>query len=206
MDKEAEGWACGGMERRCAGVIDAAGLARGEMGEDLIDELRGVSMHAMTRNVPPHTPRRGRERPSVGGHQAGLRRPGDGNGDGNDMTIRGEDGMICHLRSRLRVWIMPTRNIVLTDHQAGLVARLVASGRYQNASEVMREGLRLVERQESEDELRLEAMRKAADTGIADIAAGRFRTFDTADALEGHLSALSAEALADLSSNADTEQ
>lgn len=114
--------------------------------------------------------------------------------------------MICHLRSRLRVWIMPTRNVVLTDHQAGLIARLVASGRYQNASEVMREGLRLVERQESEDEIRLEAMRKAADTGIADIAAGRFRTFDTADTLEGHLSALSAEALADLSSNADTEQ
>ena len=79
---------------------------------------------------------------------------------------------------------MPTRNVVLTDHQAGLVARLVASGRYQNASEVMREGLRLVERRESEDELRLEAMRKAADAGIADIAdiaAERFRTFDTAD-------------------------
>ena len=101
---------------------------------------------------------------------------------------------------------MPTRNVVLTDHQAGLIARLVASGRYQNASEVMREGLRLVERRESEDEIRLEAVRKAADTGIADIAAGRLRTFDTADTLEDHLSALSAEALADLSSNADTEQ
>lgn len=47
---------------------------------------------------------------------------------------------------------------------------------------------------------------KAADTGIADIAAGRFRTFDTADTLEDNLFALSAEALADLSSNADTEQ
>ena len=101
---------------------------------------------------------------------------------------------------------MPTRNVVLSDHQADLVARLVASGRYQNASEVMREGLRLVERQESEDKIRLEAMRKAADTGIADIAAGQFRTFDTAGTLEGHLSALSAEALADLSFNADTEQ
>ena len=26
------------MQRRCTGVIDAAGLARGEMGEDLLDE------------------------------------------------------------------------------------------------------------------------------------------------------------------------
>ena len=54
-----------GMERRCAGVVDAAGVAGGEMGEDSLDDLasslrerhfRGVSMHAMTRNVPPHTP------------------------------------------------------------------------------------------------------------------------------------------------------
>ena len=101
---------------------------------------------------------------------------------------------------------MPTRNVVLTEHQADLIARLVASGRYQNASEVMREGLRLVERRESEDKVRLRAIREAADIGIADIAEGRFRTFDTADALEDHLSALSAEALADLPSNAKTGQ
>ena len=40
---------------------------------------------------------------------------------------------------------MPTRNVVLTEHQAALVERLVSVGRYQNASEVLREGLRLVE-------------------------------------------------------------
>ena len=101
---------------------------------------------------------------------------------------------------------VPTRNVVLTDHQADLVAKLVASGRYQNASEVLREGLRLVERQESENQVRLKALREAADTGIADMAAGRFRTFDTADKLEDHLSALSQEALADPSPNADAGQ
>src|SRR5659263_617088 len=37
---------------------------------------------------------------------------------------------------------MPTRNVVLTEHQAALVEDLVASGRYQNASEVLRDGLR----------------------------------------------------------------
>ena len=56
---------CGRTQRRCAGVIDAAGLAHGEMGEDCLDDrassmterhFRGVSMHAMTRNVRPHTP------------------------------------------------------------------------------------------------------------------------------------------------------
>lgn len=46
---------------------------------------------------------------------------------------------------------MPTRNVVLTEHQATLVEDLVAGGRYQNASEVLREGLRLIETRESED-------------------------------------------------------
>ena len=98
---------------------------------------------------------------------------------------------------------MPTRNVVLTEHQAELVARLVTSGRYQNASEVMRAGLRLVERQEAEDAIRLRAMREAANAGLADIAAGRVRTFASAAALEEHLSALSERALADLPSNVD---
>ncbi|MDR3068421.1 MAG: type II toxin-antitoxin system ParD family antitoxin, partial [Cellulomonas sp.] len=50
---------------------------------------------------------------------------------------------------------MPTRNVVLTRHQHELVDTLVATGRYQNASEVLREGLRLVEQRENEDAARL---------------------------------------------------
>lgn len=69
---------------------------------------------------------------------------------------------------------MPTRNVVLTDHQAELVDALVRSGRYQNASEVLREGLRLVERSAAEDAARLDALRKAAQTGWSDLDAGRY--------------------------------
>ena len=90
---------------------------------------------------------------------------------------------------------MPTRNVVLSDHQASLIARLVGSGRYQNASEVMRAGLRLIERHEAAEEIRLKAMREAVDAGIADIAAGRYQTFDTAEALRDGLSAIVEEAL-----------
>ena len=43
---------------------------------------------------------------------------------------------------------MPTRNVVLTDHQAALLDRLVKEGRYQNASEAVREGLRQLEERE----------------------------------------------------------
>ncbi len=90
---------------------------------------------------------------------------------------------------------MPTRNVVLTDHQATFVEQLVASGRYQNASEVLREGLRMIERRESEESARLAALRKAARIGIADIEAGKFRAFDTPDALDRRLSTLAGEVI-----------
>ncbi|WP_373356659.1 type II toxin-antitoxin system ParD family antitoxin [Pseudoroseicyclus sp. CXY001] len=59
---------------------------------------------------------------------------------------------------------MPTRNVVLTDHQASLLDRLVASGRYQNASEAMRAGLRLLE----EDEERVRRVTEYLDELLAD--------------------------------------
>ena len=61
---------------------------------------------------------------------------------------------------------LPTRNVVLTNHQASFVEQLVSSGRYQNASEVLREGLRLVEHREAEDASRLEALRSAVKVGL----------------------------------------
>ena len=85
---------------------------------------------------------------------------------------------------------MPTRNVVLTDYQTDLVERLVASGRYQNASEVLRKGLRLVENREAEEKARLKALRVAARIGIADIESGRFRTFESGVDLNRHLTLL----------------
>ncbi len=90
---------------------------------------------------------------------------------------------------------MPTRNVVLTDHQAEMVERLVASGRYQNASEVLRDGLRLVEARDAEDKARLKALRDAAKVGVADIEAGRYRSFDSAQDLGRHLAELADEAM-----------
>ena len=90
---------------------------------------------------------------------------------------------------------MPTRNVVLTDHQAELVERLVASGRYQNASEVLRDGLRLVEARHAQDKARLKALRDAAKAGVADIDAGRFREFASAAALGRHLARLAEGAI-----------
>jgi antitoxin ParD1/3/4 len=76
---------------------------------------------------------------------------------------------------------MPTRNLVLTDHHENVIESLVSSGRYQNASEVLREGLRLVERREAMEQARLEALKSAARAGFADLEQGRFIDVDDAD-------------------------
>lgn len=74
---------------------------------------------------------------------------------------------------------MPTRNVVLTDQQHEFVEALVRTGRYQNASEVLREGLRLIEDREREETVKLQALRAAAEQGWADLTAGRYT--DVAD-------------------------
>ena len=82
---------------------------------------------------------------------------------------------------------MPTRNVVLTDHQAMMIEELVTSGRYQNASEVLREGLRMLEQREKEDALKLKALQAAVQLGLDDIEAGRFKEFDSKASLRKHL-------------------
>jgi antitoxin ParD1/3/4 len=82
---------------------------------------------------------------------------------------------------------MPTRNVVLTSHQAKLIEKLVSSGRYQNASEVLREGLRLIEAKAQEDKARLQALRDAVQLGIDDLEAGRYRDFGSIEDLGKYL-------------------
>ena len=68
---------------------------------------------------------------------------------------------------------MPTRNINLTEHFDQFVQRQVASGRYGNASEIIRSALRLLEEQEQEQDAKLKALRKAAKEGFGEIDQGK---------------------------------
>lgn len=86
---------------------------------------------------------------------------------------------------------MPTRNVVLTDHQEQLIASLIASGTYQNASEVIRDGLRHVERQKKYDDW----LRAEVQKGIDDIEAGRSKTFDDVEDLVAYLEASANEVM-----------
>ena len=57
-------------------------------------------------------------------------------------------------------------------HFEGMIESLIESGRYSTASEVMREGLRLVEEREEQRKVKLEALRaeiqKGFDSGPAE--------------------------------------
>jgi antitoxin ParD1/3/4 len=62
---------------------------------------------------------------------------------------------------------MPTRNVNLTNELDRFVAKKVKTGRYENASEVVRAGLRTLEREERQYEAKLAALRSAIDEGDA---------------------------------------
>ena len=76
---------------------------------------------------------------------------------------------------------MPTRNVVLTERHEKVIADLVESGRYQNASEVLREGLRLIEERDAREEAKLGALREASQVGFADLDEDRYRDIADSD-------------------------
>jgi antitoxin ParD1/3/4 len=86
---------------------------------------------------------------------------------------------------------MPTRNVVLTARQEELIETLVKSGRYQNASEVLRDGLRLVEQREAEDAVKLKALRTAVRVGVGALDRGEFKEFSTFEELQAYLNEFS---------------
>ena len=60
---------------------------------------------------------------------------------------------------------MPTRNVNLTDELDRFVLAKVESGRYENASEVVRAALRTLEREEQQYGVKLAALKTAMDEG-----------------------------------------
>ena len=67
---------------------------------------------------------------------------------------------------------MPTRNVNLTAELDRFVLEKVKRGRYENASEVVRAALRMLEREERQYEAKLAALRAAIDEGDASGVAG----------------------------------
>ncbi|WP_349433716.1 type II toxin-antitoxin system ParD family antitoxin [Pararhizobium sp. A13] len=71
------------------------------------------------------------------------------------------------------------KSFVIGDHFDGFIEEQVRSGRFNNASEVVRAGLRLLER----DETKLAELKRLIKEGDDDIAAGRVYEYKDGEAL-----------------------
>ncbi|MCI5078216.1 type II toxin-antitoxin system ParD family antitoxin [Oricola sp.] len=71
------------------------------------------------------------------------------------------------------------KSYVVGDRYEAFIARQVEEGRYNNASEVVRAGLRMLE----DYETRLNGLRKEIARGDADVEAGRVVAYPSAEAL-----------------------
>lgn len=72
-------------------------------------------------------------------------------------------------------------NVSLTPELEALIENKVRSGMYNSASEVVREGLRLLQKRDQTHEAKLSALRADIQKGIDSLEAGRYR--DVSDAM-----------------------
>jgi antitoxin ParD1/3/4 len=96
---------------------------------------------------------------------------------------------------------MPTRNVHLTEHFDSLIAAGIESGQFSNASEVVREGLRLLEQRQEEDKAKIEWLRSAAQAGIDSLERGEGISFHSMDALTEHIRGIGRDARKRLSAD-----
>ncbi|HYD88645.1 MAG TPA: type II toxin-antitoxin system ParD family antitoxin [Vitreimonas sp.] len=84
---------------------------------------------------------------------------------------------------------MATRNINLTPALDAYVAEQVASGQFQNASEVLRAGLRALKAEQAAHAAKVEALKAAIQVAEDDLAAGRYEDVEDIDAWMDEISA-----------------
>jgi len=86
---------------------------------------------------------------------------------------------------------VPTRNVSLTAEQDAFVERVVKAGEYQNASEAIRDALRVLQQKRREDALKLRALRVQIKAGLEALDRGDFTEVADVD-LDGYLEKLTA--------------
>ena len=79
---------------------------------------------------------------------------------------------------------MSTRNVTLTDHDDSFIDSSIASGRFSNASEAVRAGLHLLERQEAEDHAKIAWLRGTTMEAFAAFARGEGILLSSAEEID----------------------
>jgi antitoxin ParD1/3/4 len=86
---------------------------------------------------------------------------------------------------------MPTRNISLTPEQDAFIDEVLGAGEYANASEAVRDAIRILQQRRAEDALKLERLRAAIQQGVAALERGAFTEVEDED-LDAYLDELAA--------------
>jgi antitoxin ParD1/3/4 len=76
---------------------------------------------------------------------------------------------------------MPTRNINLTAEQDAFVEEIVRAGKYQNASEAVRDAVHGLQQRLQEHELKVELLRTHIKAGLDALERGAFTEIDDSD-------------------------
>lgn len=76
---------------------------------------------------------------------------------------------------------MATHNVVVPKPMEQSIDDLVRAGRYQNFSEVVRAGIRMLLEHEAAESARLEALRSATSVGIMQVESGQYDEVDPAN-------------------------
>jgi antitoxin ParD1/3/4 len=84
---------------------------------------------------------------------------------------------------------MPTRHIELTAEQDAFVEEMVQSGKYQDASEAVRDAVRTLQLRLQVDELKIEILRTHLKAGVDALDRGDFTELND-DGLDAALDAL----------------
>jgi antitoxin ParD1/3/4 len=79
--------------------------------------------------------------------------------------------------------VSTNKSYTLGDHYEQFIASQVGEGRFNNASEVVRAGLRMLE----DYEIRMKELRGLIDEGDSAIAAGRVKTYTSAEKLTAEI-------------------
>lgn len=79
---------------------------------------------------------------------------------------------------------MPTRNVNLTERYHRFVQKEIARGHYKNASEVVRAALALLERLQTQQNLKLAALQRAVSVGFDELDQGKGITIDDERSLD----------------------
>jgi antitoxin ParD1/3/4 len=90
---------------------------------------------------------------------------------------------------------MPTRNVNLTEHFDDLIETGVSSGRYSNASEVVREGLRLLQERDNLYAAKLENLRTMAKEGFDAIERGEYTELNSREEITAFMDEVFDEAM-----------